>query len=133
MTSTFAPATLAHLRTRLEHRRGTAAQMINVCRADADTALHDLDISDLLDSDTPDGGSNVLERARALNLARAAADTAAAADAALHRLAAGHYGFCEGCGDRIPLARLHALPETTSCICCKLAAGRVLAAGGVTR
>ena len=34
----------------------------------------------------------------------------------------GTYGECEGCGERIPLARLNALPYATSCIECQRAA-----------
>lgn len=31
----------------------------------------------------------------------------------------GTYGQCENCGDRIPIARLQALPHSTSCIGCQ--------------
>ena len=45
---------------------------------------------------------------------------------ALVRIRKGNYGECEGCGDRIPLARLNALPYATSCIECQ----RVAETGG---
>jgi DnaK suppressor protein len=41
---------------------------------------------------------------------------------ALARIRNGTYGECEGCGGRIPLARLNALPYATSCIECQRAA-----------
>ena len=41
---------------------------------------------------------------------------------ALDRIKKGSYGECEGCGERIPLARLNALPYATSCIECQRAA-----------
>jgi DnaK suppressor protein len=41
---------------------------------------------------------------------------------ALVRMRNGSYGECEGCGERIPLARLNALPYATSCIECQRAA-----------
>ncbi|MFO0788673.1 MAG: TraR/DksA family transcriptional regulator [Pirellulales bacterium] len=41
---------------------------------------------------------------------------------ALVRMKNGSYGECEGCGNRIPLARLNALPYATSCIECQRAA-----------
>jgi DnaK suppressor protein len=41
---------------------------------------------------------------------------------ALVRIKNGNYGECEGCGERIPLARLNALPYATSCIECQRAA-----------
>jgi DnaK suppressor protein len=41
---------------------------------------------------------------------------------ALVRMKHGNYGECEACGERIPLARLNALPYATSCIECQRAA-----------
>jgi DnaK suppressor protein len=41
---------------------------------------------------------------------------------ALVRIKNGSYGECEICGNRIPLARLNALPYATSCIECQRAA-----------
>jgi len=49
---------------------------------------------------------------------------------ALVRIKNGSYGECEGCGNRIPLARLNALPYATSCIECQRAAETGGGAGG---
>ncbi|MBI1902058.1 MAG: TraR/DksA C4-type zinc finger protein [Planctomycetia bacterium] len=38
---------------------------------------------------------------------------------ALERMRTGTYGLCEHCGERIPSARLHALPYATNCIGCQ--------------
>lgn len=38
---------------------------------------------------------------------------------AIHRLKQGTYGVCEGCQKKIPVARLNALPFTTTCIGCQ--------------
>jgi len=38
---------------------------------------------------------------------------------ALERMRTGHYGVCEGCSERIPMARFNALPYATSCIECQ--------------
>src|SRR5579875_416920 len=38
---------------------------------------------------------------------------------ALQRLKQGTYGICEGCGCKIPIGRLNALPYTTLCINCQ--------------
>jgi DnaK suppressor protein len=38
---------------------------------------------------------------------------------ALERMRTGQFGLCERCGQRIPLARLNALPYATSCIECQ--------------
>ena len=37
----------------------------------------------------------------------------------LVRLKQGTYGVCEGCGKKIPVARLNALPFSTTCIACQ--------------
>jgi DnaK suppressor protein len=49
---------------------------------------------------------------------------------ALVRIKAGNYGECEICNERIPLARLNALPYATSCIECQRAAETSGGAGG---
>ena len=130
MPTPFSPSTIDELAGRLERRRQSSVQLAASLRTDATYALEDLDLSDRLDSDTPDGGSNDTDRAQALALARLAADTVSAADDALARLAAGTYGTCETCGDRIPLARLRALPETSACVACASSRGRILAPVG---
>ncbi len=38
---------------------------------------------------------------------------------ALERMRSGQYGVCEGCGCKIPMARLNALPYATYCITCQ--------------
>lgn len=42
-----------------------------------------------------------------------------AIDAAFNRLERGRYGFCEECGDDIPLARLKILPFAAYCVDCQ--------------
>jgi DnaK suppressor protein len=49
---------------------------------------------------------------------------------ALVRIKNGTYGECEVCGDKIPVARLNALPYATSCIECQRAAENGSAGGG---
>jgi DnaK suppressor protein len=43
----------------------------------------------------------------------------AAVEAALERIREGNYGRCEGCGGKIPKARIEALPYATLCINCQ--------------
>ncbi|MCB5255339.1 MAG: TraR/DksA family transcriptional regulator [Candidatus Cloacimonetes bacterium] len=38
---------------------------------------------------------------------------------AMRRLQDGHFGFCEMCGEEIPVARLQIIPYATLCIDCK--------------
>jgi RNA polymerase-binding transcription factor len=49
---------------------------------------------------------------------------------ALVRIRKGTYGECEACNNKIPLARLNALPYATSCIECQRAAEMNGGAGG---
>jgi DnaK suppressor protein len=50
---------------------------------------------------------------------------------ALERMRTGQYGLCEGCSERIPVARLNALPYATLCIECQREAERNGSASGV--
>jgi DnaK suppressor protein len=43
---------------------------------------------------------------------------------AIERMREGQFGVCEGCGNAIPMARLHALPYATYCITCQREAER---------
>ena len=49
---------------------------------------------------------------------------------ALVRIKSGTYGECEICGNKIPVARLNALPYATSCIECQRAAENGAGGGG---
>lgn len=49
---------------------------------------------------------------------------------ALERIRSGHYGVCEGCSTKIPMARLNALPYATLCIECQREVERTGSAGG---
>jgi len=40
-------------------------------------------------------------------------------ESALARMEKGEYGFCEDCGENIPLGRLKAMPFATLCVKCK--------------
>lgn len=51
---------------------------------------------------------------------------------ALERMRTGHYGLCEGCSNKIPLARLNALPYATLCIECQREAEKYGNVGGST-
>lgn len=50
----------------------------------------------------------------------------ASIEKALDRIREGSYGLCEGCSEKIPIARLNALPYATLCIECQ----RVAESGG---
>jgi DnaK suppressor protein len=54
----------------------------------------------------------------------------ASVENALERMRNGHYGVCEGCGCKIPMARLNALPYATYCIGCQREAEKYGSVGG---
>ncbi|MCC7085709.1 MAG: TraR/DksA family transcriptional regulator [Pirellulales bacterium] len=54
----------------------------------------------------------------------------ASVENALERMRKGQYGVCEGCGCKIPLARLNALPYATYCIECQREAEKYGSVGG---
>jgi DnaK suppressor protein len=55
----------------------------------------------------------------ASQLAELEAKELAQVERALRRLKQGTYGKCEGCGSKIPVVRLNALPYSTLCIKCQ--------------
>lgn len=65
-----------------------------------------------------DGTTEAVGRINSIATARSIAASISAIDSALATIEAGTYGVCEGCGRRIPTARLEALPATTRCVAC---------------
>jgi DnaK suppressor protein len=74
------------------------------------------------DEHDPEGATIAFERSQLRALVEHARDQLAEIEAATVRAAAGRYGVCEGCGERIAQARLEARPVARTCIAC--AAGR---------
>lgn len=56
----------------------------------------------------------------------------ASIDNALERMRTGQFGICEGCGEKIPVARLNALPYATTCIECQREAEHLGVSAGST-
>jgi DnaK suppressor protein len=68
--------------------------------------------------DTADLASDNFEQDVTLSLLGSATGALAQIENALERVNEGTYGQCEQCGDKIPAARLDALPHTTMCVQC---------------
>ncbi len=83
-------------------------------------ALED-SISELSSYDQHPGdiGSEVFERSKDMALREADYINLEAIDDALLRMKNGKYGFCDTCGQEIPLERLEVIPFTTICKECK--------------
>jgi DnaK suppressor protein len=78
-----------------------------------------VEIGDAAGDDQADSGSKTAERDAASSLLRTLHDRRMQAELALQRLTDGTYGYCEGCGDPIPVARLEVFPSATTCVSCK--------------
>jgi CBS domain-containing protein/RNA polymerase-binding transcription factor DksA len=79
-------------------------------RARTDARREPGDLADAATLRSDEQLSEALEAAKARRLE--------ALDHALERAAQGHFGVCDHCGGRIPVARLRALPGTTRCVRC---------------
>jgi DnaK suppressor protein len=74
--------------------------------------------------DVVDIGTKAFNREQEISLANAVLERIDQVERALERLEAGGYGWCEGCAEPIPPARLAVYPSATLCVACKQAAER---------
>lgn len=119
MARTLAESTLDRFRRRLQDERDRLATIIGEIEAQREEVrLTETSSERSPDPQTAEGGSLAFEMEKELSLARNAVDLLAQVDEALGRIEAGVYGICEGCGKRIPVARLEALPYTKLCVDC---------------
>jgi DnaK suppressor protein len=108
------PAALPHWRALLEYRwreqQAKVAGFSRDCR-DARRAA--------AEADDPDEREAALRRASAMwHQAVAGWRALAEIDAALSRLAAGRFGWCQDCGSPIAASRLTEIPQTRYCPAC---------------
>lgn len=80
--------------------------------------------SNLDDEHDPEGTTIAVSRAQVSSLAADTRQHLDDIDKALTRVRDGTYGVCQQCGEAISIARLEALPATTTCISCARAANR---------
>ncbi|GIH04774.1 hypothetical protein Rhe02_28410 [Rhizocola hellebori] len=86
------------------------------------TELAELQRDRLTDSagdDQADTGTKTFEREQEITLANAILERITQVERALERLDEGSYGWCERCGNPIPVERLAAFPSATLCVSCK--------------
>jgi DnaK suppressor protein len=86
------------------------------------TELTELQRDRLTDSagdDQADTGSKTLEREQEITLANNLLERITQVERAIDRLGEGNYGYCERCGNAIPVERLAAFPSATLCVHCK--------------
>jgi DnaK suppressor protein len=86
------------------------------------TEIADLQRDRLTDSagdDQADTGTKTFEREQEISLANSIKERITQVERALERLDEGGYGWCERCGNPIPVERLAAFPSATLCVSCK--------------
>lgn len=109
------PGTLSQWRALLEFRWRQRLERVT----EFSLAYHDAEEAAADVSSSGDARLAAGQRAAAA-LHRAMAERRALAEieAALARLAAGRFGWCEQCGSMIPTARLTGMPQTRYCAAC---------------
>jgi DnaK suppressor protein len=76
-------------------------------------------LTDSAGDDQADTGTKTFEREQEISLANSILERINQVDRALERLEDGTYGWCERCGNPIPVERLAAFPSATLCVSCK--------------
>jgi DnaK suppressor protein len=76
-------------------------------------------LTDSAGDDQADTGTKTFEREQELTLANSILERITQVERALDRLDDGQYGWCERCGNAIPVERLAAFPSATLCVTCK--------------
>jgi RNA polymerase-binding protein DksA len=99
----------------LRARRAELAHSIDGMLEETDDAVHNKDVSDMLDVEDP---SSDFDAEATFMLTERAEEYLEEIDAALARIESGTYGFCASCGADIPLERLRVLPTADLCVDC---------------
>ncbi|MEU7713898.1 TraR/DksA family transcriptional regulator [Micromonospora chalcea] len=81
-------------------------------------------LTDSAGDDQADTGTKTFEREQEISLANSIKERITQVERALERLDEGGYGWCERCGNPIPVERLAAFPSATLCVTCKQLAER---------
>lgn len=76
-------------------------------------------LTDSAGDDQADTGTKTFEREQEITLANNILERITQVERALERLDEGSYGWCERCGNPIPVERLAAFPSATLCVTCK--------------
>jgi DnaK suppressor protein len=76
-------------------------------------------LTDSAGDDQADTGTKTFEREQEISLANNILERINQVERALERLDEGSYGWCERCGNAIPVERLAAFPSATLCVSCK--------------
>jgi RNA polymerase-binding protein DksA len=119
-TPAVAASTMERLKVLLLEELGHHTRQAEGLLADADALANEREPGDTqFDEESGEGDTLSVERERDLALSNAARQTVDEIEKALARMEDGTYGYCEVCGDRIPVPRLEAIPWADQCVKCK--------------
>ena len=76
-------------------------------------------LTDSAGDDQADTGTKTFEREQEISLANNLLERITQVERAIERVGEGNYGWCEKCGNAIPVERLAAFPSATLCVHCK--------------
>jgi DnaK suppressor protein len=108
-----------------EKIRSALAERREELKAEYDQTLNEIAelqrdrLTDSAGDDQADTGTKTFEREQEISLANNILERINQVERALERLDAGSYGWCERCGNPIPVERLAAFPSATLCVSCK--------------
>ena len=116
----MAASTLDRLRVQLLEEREQHTRQAEGLQAEAEALANEREPGDTqFDEESGEGDTLSVERERDLALSASARQTVDDIAKALARMDDGTYGYCEVCGDRIPVPRLEAIPWADQCVKCK--------------
>jgi RNA polymerase-binding protein DksA len=119
-TPAVAPSTMERLKVQLIEERAQHVRQMEGLQAEAEALANEREPGDTqFDEESGEGDTLSVERERDLALSTAARQTVDDIAKALARMEDGSYGYCEVCGDRIPVPRLEAIPWADQCVKCK--------------
>jgi RNA polymerase-binding protein DksA len=115
-----AASTLDRLRIQLIDELAQHVRQAEGLQAEAEALANEREPGDTqFDEESGEGDTLSVERERDLALSASARQTVEDITKALARMDDGSYGYCEVCGDRIPVPRLEAIPWADQCVKCK--------------
>jgi RNA polymerase-binding protein DksA len=115
-----AASTMDRLRIQLIEEMAQHTRQAEGLQAEAEALANEREPGDTqFDEESGEGDTLSVERERDLALSASARQTVEDITKALARMDDGTYGYCEVCGDRIPVPRLEAIPWADQCVKCK--------------
>jgi RNA polymerase-binding transcription factor len=115
---TRSPAETEKIRVALVERRDELQTEYDQSLSEI-TVLQRERLADSAGDDQADTGTKTFEREQEITLANNLLERVTQVERAIDRLGAGNYGWCERCGNAIPVERLAAFPSATLCVHCK--------------